>query len=164
MAKWPVPSFIALRPHAETLCDAGCGLQKSIRSVLFLFFFTCPVWVSAALLSAGCQRVDPNIPRSNLLEIRLNVGWIILSDLLIWQFVLTNHLEQGARTSSSHVFFFFDTWWAVWCVQMVGWAAKWEPSNDEVGVSVSYSWWLKSPWGDWKRQCNPVFLVTLTHD
>lgn len=61
----------------------------------FLFFLTCPVWVSEVLHSAGCQRVDPNILRSNLLEIRLNVGWIILSDLLIWQFALTNRLQRG---------------------------------------------------------------------
>lgn len=39
--------------------------------------------MSEVLLSTGCQRADPNMLGGNLAEIRLNVGQIILSDLLI---------------------------------------------------------------------------------
>lgn len=37
----------------------------------------------------------PNKLRSNFLKIRLDVGWIILPDLLIWQFVLTHCVQCG---------------------------------------------------------------------
>lgn len=42
-----------------------------------------------------CQRGDPNKLCGHFLKIWLNVGRIILSDLLIWQFVLTHCVQCG---------------------------------------------------------------------
>lgn len=97
MAKGPPLSLTAWWPHAEKWYHAALQTVKNTANhYLFLFFsLTCPARVSEAILTPGCQRVDPNILCSNFLKIRLNVGWIILSDLLIWQFVLTYCVQCG---------------------------------------------------------------------
>ncbi len=114
------PSLTALRPHAEKLHDAGCRLKKPNRSVWFLFFFTCLVWVSAVWPSPGWQRVDhkhawwsfgrnptkcwPDHPLRPL-----NLTVCAHQPLTAW-----------ACTSLNDVF--FNAWWAAKCTQSVGWA------------------------------------------
>lgn len=98
MANGPTPSLTAWWPHAEKLHHAALQTGKIHQiTTCFCFFFplTWPARVSEVIPTPGCQGVDPNILRSNFLKIRLNVGWIILSDLLIWQFVLTYCVQCG---------------------------------------------------------------------
>lgn len=144
------PSFTALWPHAEKPHSAGCRLRKPSGSVLF-FFLTCLVWVSEVLLSPGCRRVDPNTLGGNLPEIRLNVGWIILSDLLIWQFALTNRLQHGPCTYLNDVF--LNAWWAARCAQLVGWSEILLNSRHNAeGVSVCPSTVCKKALNPWRAE------------
>lgn len=78
------PSLTALRPHAGKLHDAGCRLKIQQISLVFVFFprMSC-LDVRIIALPGVPKRVNPNMLGGNLLEIRLNIGQIILSDLLI---------------------------------------------------------------------------------
>lgn len=98
--QWPTGQLYPWLPgdHMQRSCTMLlCRLEKYIKSLLVFVFFplTYSARVSEVIPTPGCQRVDPNILRSNFLKIRLYVGWIILSDLLIWQFVLTYCVQRG---------------------------------------------------------------------
>lgn len=114
-------SLTALWPHAEKLHDAGCRLWKSIRSVLFLFlfFFTCLVWVSGVLRSPGCQRADPNMLGGNLLE-NPTKCWPD-HPLRPLNLTVCAHQPLTAWACTSLNYVSFNAWWAARWAPLVGW-------------------------------------------